>query len=84
MRLVVENIAKSFAEKEIFKDINFEVESGNSVAIVGPNGSGKSNIFDAIAFALNLKQSQRKTNDPRKYVHRPKSLESNVKEDVSG
>ena len=22
--------------------------------IVGPNGSGKSNIFDAIAFALNL------------------------------
>lgn len=35
-------------ERKILKDINFELKSGNSIAIVGPSGSGKSTIINLI------------------------------------
>ena len=35
-------------ERQILKDINFELKSGNSIAIVGPSGSGKSTIINLI------------------------------------
>ena len=35
-------------EREILKDINFTLKSGNSVAIVGPSGSGKSTLVNLI------------------------------------
>ncbi len=36
------------AERKILKDINFELESGKSIAIVGPSGSGKSTLINLI------------------------------------
>lgn len=44
--------------------------------VLGPNGSGKSNIFDAIAFALNLNQPSRRQRNAADYVHRPRALEA--------
>ncbi len=35
-------------ERQILKDISFELKSGNSIAIVGPSGSGKSTIVNLI------------------------------------
>jgi len=35
-------------ERKILKDINFDLKSGNSIAIVGPSGSGKSTIVNLI------------------------------------
>ena len=35
-------------ERQILKDINFDLESGHSIAIVGPSGSGKSTIINLI------------------------------------
>jgi len=35
-------------ERKILKNINFELKSGNSIAIVGPSGSGKSTIINLI------------------------------------
>ena len=35
-------------ERKILQDINFELKSGNSIAIVGPSGSGKSTIINLI------------------------------------
>ena len=35
-------------ERQILKDINFELKSGNSIALVGPSGSGKSTIANLI------------------------------------
>ncbi len=35
-------------EREILKDITFDLESGHSIAIVGPSGSGKSTIVNLI------------------------------------
>ncbi|MCR5006896.1 MAG: ABC transporter ATP-binding protein/permease, partial [Clostridiales bacterium] len=35
-------------ERQILKDINFDLASGHSIAIVGPSGSGKSTIINLI------------------------------------
>lgn len=40
--LAVNKIGKSFKNKQIIKDISFEVKKGEIMAILGPNGAGKS------------------------------------------
>ena len=39
------NVSKKFSEKEVLKNVNFEVEKGESFVIIGPNGSGKTTIL---------------------------------------
>lgn len=45
MKIIAQNLGKSFGEKRIFSKINFEVSEGQSLAIVGPNGSGKTTLI---------------------------------------
>ena len=42
------NLCKSFGKQLVFKDLNFEVMSGDTVAIVGPSGIGKSTLLNII------------------------------------
>lgn len=51
--------------------------------IIGPNGSGKSNIFDAIAFALNLSLAPGKVRHARDLSHRLKEVNLEQKGNVS-
>lgn len=46
--LQVRNIAKNFGELKVLKDISFDVEQGQVVAIIGPSGSGKSTLLRCI------------------------------------
>ena len=46
--LTVKNLAKSFGDKLIFKNVNFEIDRGEKVAIVAPNGQGKSTLLNMI------------------------------------
>jgi len=39
------NVSKKFSEKEVLKNVNFEVEKGETFVIIGPNGSGKTTIL---------------------------------------
>lgn len=43
--LRVTNLAKSFADTQIFKDVSFGLSRGEAVAIVGANGTGKSTLL---------------------------------------
>ncbi len=53
MKIVVDSIGKYFGEKKIFTNMNFEISSGSSLAIVGPNGSGKTTLMRIICGLIN-------------------------------
>lgn len=46
--LEVKNLSKSFGSNKVLKDISFEVEKGQVVAVIGPSGSGKSTMLRCI------------------------------------
>ena len=47
--LTLENVAKSFGNNEILKDINLQIEQGEFIVFVGPSGCGKSTLLRMIA-----------------------------------
>jgi len=47
-KLVVTELSKRFGPRRVFKGINVDLETGQSLAIVGPNGSGKSTLLKCL------------------------------------
>lgn len=41
-------ISKRFGPRKVFSDIDFELKTGQSLAVVGPNGSGKSTLIQIL------------------------------------
>ena len=52
MKLSVENISKSYANKKAVDDISFEMNSGETLGLLGPNGAGKTTLFYIIVGLL--------------------------------
>jgi phospholipid/cholesterol/gamma-HCH transport system ATP-binding protein len=46
--LSVKNLSKSFGEKKVLSDINFEVMKGETMVIIGMSGSGKSVLIKCL------------------------------------
>src|SRR5579863_1970941 len=53
--LTVKDVAQSFGDKQIFKNVSFEVQRGKKIALVASNGVGKTTLFKLIAQRLPLK-----------------------------
>jgi len=47
--LSVHSLAKSFGELEALRDVSFDLQAGETVAVVGPNGAGKTTLLSIIA-----------------------------------
>ena len=50
--LTLDNISKKFADNDIIKDLQLQVNDGEFVSILGPSGSGKSTLFSLIGGIL--------------------------------
>lgn len=50
--LTVHDLSKSFDEKHLFSNINFEIKRGERVAIIGDNGTGKTTLLKIITGLL--------------------------------
>lgn len=47
--LLIEQLTKSYGEKELFSDITFGIDQGSKVALIARNGAGKSSLLNIIA-----------------------------------
>lgn len=47
--LKISNLAKSFGDVEVLKNINLDIESGEFIVFVGPSGCGKSTLLRCIS-----------------------------------
>ncbi len=82
--LTVKDVSFGFT-KQLFKNVGFEIQRGDKVALIAPNGTGKSTLFNLIAQKLTLKhgsielghnvvttlfdQDQEKVLDPKKTIY---------------
>jgi heme exporter protein A len=44
-RLKADHLFKRFGSRKVLNDISFDLQTGDSMAVVGPNGSGKSTLL---------------------------------------
>jgi ABC-type multidrug transport system fused ATPase/permease subunit len=49
------NVCFDYKNKQVLKNINFEIQANKTIAFVGPSGSGKSTIVDLITLMLHPK-----------------------------
>ena len=54
MKLVIKNLKKNFAKKEVLKDINFAFSSGKIYGLLGRNGAGKTTLFNCLNEDLDI------------------------------
>lgn len=47
--LELKDVTKAYGDNVVFKNIDYEVERGDKIAVVGPNGAGKSTLIRILA-----------------------------------
>ena len=49
LEIVLNKVSKSYGNKKILRNVNFEVKTNEKVALIGPNGCGKTTILRMIS-----------------------------------
>lgn len=47
--LQAENLSKSYGERVLFRNISFNINEGDKIALIAPNGTGKSSLLKILA-----------------------------------
>ena len=50
--IVLRRLSKSFAQREVLRDVTLEVERGTIVGLLGPNGAGKTTLLEILSTLL--------------------------------
>ena len=58
MRISASNLGCVRGSREIFRNVNFNLASGQVLAVLGPNGAGKSSLLRIIAGLLHLESGR--------------------------
>ena len=56
MKIKLSNAGKRFNREWVFRNLDLQINSNNSLAIIGPNGSGKSTLLQTIAGIIQLSE----------------------------
>jgi len=54
VRISASNLGCIRGDREIFRNVNFSISSGQALAVLGPNGAGKSSLLRIVAGLLRL------------------------------
>lgn len=92
--LKVDDLCVAYGKEEVFKEVSFEVEKGDYIAVVGPNGGGKSTLMKSVMGLLTPKTGKiafQKTDAnslnigylPQKPISEQRNFPATVKEIVS-
>jgi ATP-binding cassette subfamily F protein 3 len=57
--ITLDNISKSYDSKQVYKNLNLELNRGDKVALVGPNGAGKTTLLRILAGVLPFESGER-------------------------
>lgn len=52
IHLFVRNVSREFGEMRVLRDISFDAQSGQAIAIIGPNGSGKTTLIRILSYLI--------------------------------
>jgi ATPase subunit of ABC transporter with duplicated ATPase domains len=81
--LKVGEISKSFGPKQVLKNISFELERGDKVAILGPNGIGKSTLLEILTEGLAANNGTFEWGYAAQYAYFPQDHNKHVKGDFT-
>ena len=59
INIILKSISKSYGEKNIFDNLDFQIDRGEKIAFVGPNGAGKTTLAKIIAGAISFEIGER-------------------------
>lgn len=59
LNIQLKSISKSFDDKKLFENLDFDIFRGDKIAFVGPNGAGKTTLSKIIAHKINPDSGER-------------------------